>query len=79
MLKNLVNLPTGKCTLFLLGTTALSLVTTPVLFKLIPAMMHLGVLMNWFPSESGIQNEMEGKMKATTWPQDESKDKNNSL
>lgn len=33
-------------------------VTTPVLFKLIPAMMHLGVLMHWFPSESGIQNEV---------------------
>lgn len=24
-------------------------VTTPVLFKLIPAVMHLGVLMHWFP------------------------------
>ncbi|KAK6117755.1 hypothetical protein DH2020_048502 [Rehmannia glutinosa] len=32
----------GRMYLLLLGTTALSLVTTPVLFKLIPALMHLG-------------------------------------
>lgn len=38
--------------LLLLGTTALSLVTTPVLFKLIPAVMHLGVLMHWFPQDT---------------------------
>ncbi|KAK6155804.1 hypothetical protein DH2020_010052 [Rehmannia glutinosa] len=36
-------------------------VTTPVLFKLIPALMHLGVLMHWFPSESAINNEMPSK------------------
>ncbi|XP_055827057.1 K(+) efflux antiporter 5 [Solanum dulcamara] len=42
----------GKMYLLLLGTTALSLVTTPVLFKLIPAIMHLGVLMHWFPVEN---------------------------
>ncbi|XP_057951528.1 K(+) efflux antiporter 5 isoform X1 [Malania oleifera] len=48
----------GKMYLLLLGTTALSLVTTPVLFKLIPAVMHLGVLMHWFPSESSTQNEV---------------------
>ncbi|KAL7229604.1 hypothetical protein ACSBR2_008165 [Camellia fascicularis] len=47
----------GKMYLLLLGTTALSLVTTPVLFKLIPAMMHLGALMHWFPAESSTQNE----------------------
>ncbi|KAJ9679145.1 hypothetical protein PVL29_021157 [Vitis rotundifolia] len=47
----------GKMYLLLLGTTALSLVTTPVLFKLIPAVMHLGVLMHWFPSENSNQNE----------------------
>ncbi|KAG6721066.1 hypothetical protein I3842_03G093300 [Carya illinoinensis] len=46
-----------KMYLLLLGTTALSLVTTPLLFKLIPAMMNLGVLMHWFPSESDTQNE----------------------
>lgn len=48
----------GKMYLLLLGTTALSLVTTPILFKLIPALMHLGVLMHWFPSESEIKNEV---------------------
>ncbi|KAG5533725.1 hypothetical protein RHGRI_027793 [Rhododendron griersonianum] len=57
-----LHLVEGKMYLLLLGTTALSLVTTPVLFKLIPAMMHLGVLMHWFPSESGIQNEEKASM-----------------
>jgi hypothetical protein len=33
-------------------------VTTPLLFKLIPAVMNLGVLMHWFPSENGTQNEV---------------------
>ncbi|GMH18072.1 hypothetical protein Nepgr_019913 [Nepenthes gracilis] len=45
----------------LLGTTALSLVTTPLLFKLIPAVIHLGVLLRWFPpdipSEIGHKGE----------------------
>ncbi|CAK9135192.1 unnamed protein product [Ilex paraguariensis] len=53
-----LHLVEGKMYLLLLGTTAFSLVTTPVLFKLIPAVMHLGVLMHWFPSESGVQNEV---------------------
>lgn len=57
-----LHLVEGKMYLLLLGTTALSLVTTPVLFKLIPAMIHLGVLMRWFPSESGIQNEEKASM-----------------
>ncbi|KAG8381447.1 hypothetical protein BUALT_Bualt06G0122900 [Buddleja alternifolia] len=52
-----LHLVEGKMYLLLLGTTALSLVTTPVLFKLMPAIMHLGVLMHWFPSESGNSNE----------------------
>ncbi|ERN19485.1 hypothetical protein AMTR_s00069p00196290 [Amborella trichopoda] len=47
----------GKMYLLLLGTTALSLVTTPLMFKLIPAVMHLGILMHWFPAESA-QNEV---------------------
>ncbi|PIN25131.1 putative K+/H+-antiporter [Handroanthus impetiginosus] len=38
----------GKLYMLLLGTTALSLVTTPLLFKLIPAVVHLGVLLRWF-------------------------------
>ncbi|XP_038986310.1 K(+) efflux antiporter 6-like isoform X3 [Phoenix dactylifera] len=42
----------GKLYLLLLGTTALSLVTTPLLFKLIPAVIHLGVLMRWFSPDS---------------------------
>jgi hypothetical protein len=33
-------------------------VTTPLLFKLIPAVINLGVLMHWFPSENGTQNEV---------------------
>ncbi|KAF5480308.1 hypothetical protein F2P56_001067 [Juglans regia] len=52
----------GKMYLLLLGTTALSLVTTPLLFKLIPAVMNLGVLMHWFPSESNTQNEEKASM-----------------
>ncbi|XP_027359593.1 K(+) efflux antiporter 5 isoform X2 [Abrus precatorius] len=53
-----LHLVEGKMYLLLLGTTALSLVTTPLLFKLIPAVMNLGVLMHWFPSESNTQNEV---------------------
>ncbi|XP_071929587.1 K(+) efflux antiporter 5-like isoform X3 [Coffea arabica] len=52
-----LHLVEGRMYLLLLGTTAFSLVTTPVLFKLIPAVMHLGVLMHWFPSESSGQTE----------------------
>ncbi|KAK4403546.1 K(+) efflux antiporter 5 [Sesamum angolense] len=52
-----IHLIEGKMYLLLLGTTALSLVTTPVLFKLIPALMHLGIFMRWFSSENGINNE----------------------
>ncbi|XP_052182352.1 K(+) efflux antiporter 4-like isoform X4 [Diospyros lotus] len=45
----------GKLYLLLLGTTALSLVTTPLIFKLIPAVVHLGVLLRWFSPD--IPNE----------------------
>ncbi|KAL9255165.1 K(+) efflux antiporter 5-like protein [Drosera capensis] len=55
-----LNLVEGKIYLLLLGTTALSLVTTPVLFKLMPAAMHFGVLMHWFHPESNSQNEEKG-------------------
>ncbi|EEC74434.1 hypothetical protein OsI_09822 [Oryza sativa Indica Group] len=55
----------GKMYLLLLGTTALSLVTTPLIFKLIPVVMHLGILMRWFPSESSMQNELALQDKAT--------------
>jgi len=54
----------GKMYLLLLGTTALSLVTTPLMFKLIPIIMHLGTLMHWFPSESNLQNEERGECHA---------------
>ncbi|KAJ4950061.1 hypothetical protein NE237_026893 [Protea cynaroides] len=47
-----LHLVEGKLYLLLLGTTALSLVTTPLLFKLIPAVVHLGVLLRWFSSDS---------------------------
>ncbi|KAM7274147.1 hypothetical protein ACFE04_028811 [Oxalis oulophora] len=46
-----------KMYLLLLGTTALSLVTTPLLFKLIPSVMNLGILLHWFPNESVPPNE----------------------
>ncbi|XP_057424049.1 K(+) efflux antiporter 6 isoform X1 [Lotus japonicus] len=45
----------GKLYLLLLGTTALSLVTTPILFKLIPAVVHLGVLLRWFSPDSSVE------------------------
>lgn len=54
-----LHLVEGKMYLLLLGTTALSLVTTPVLFKLIPAVMHLGVLMHWWNQDSTPQPEQE--------------------
>jgi len=52
----------GKMYLLLLGTTALSLVTTPLIFKLIPVVMHLGILMRWFPTENSMQNEEKAVM-----------------
>ena len=50
----------GKLYLLLLGTTALSLVTTPLLFKMIPAVVHLGVLLRWFSVDS---NQVELGLK----------------
>ncbi|EPS73308.1 hypothetical protein M569_01441 [Genlisea aurea] len=50
-----LHLVEGKVYLLLLGTTALSLVTTPLLFKLIPAVVHLGVLLRWFPPDSSSE------------------------
>ncbi|XP_042405442.1 K(+) efflux antiporter 4-like isoform X2 [Zingiber officinale] len=47
-----LHLVEGKLYLLLLGTTALSLVTTPLLFKFIPAIIHLGVLLRWFAPDS---------------------------
>jgi predicted Kef-type K+ transport protein len=47
-----LHLVEGKLYILLLGTTALSLVTTPLLFKLIPAVVHLGVLLRWFSPDS---------------------------
>ncbi|GKV33688.1 hypothetical protein SLEP1_g42162 [Rubroshorea leprosula] len=52
-----LHLVEGKMYLLLLGTTALSLVTTPLLFKLIPNVMNLGVLLRWFSAENNSQNE----------------------
>ncbi|XP_020697828.1 K(+) efflux antiporter 5 isoform X1 [Dendrobium catenatum] len=51
-----LHLVEGKMYLLLLGTTAFSLITTPLLFKIIPAVIHLGSLMRWLPTES-IQRE----------------------
>ncbi|KAE8677145.1 K(+) efflux antiporter 4 [Hibiscus syriacus] len=55
-----LHLVEGKLYLLLLGTTALSLVTTPLLFKLIPAVVHLGVLLRWFPSDSQSEIGFKG-------------------
>ncbi|KAL2548502.1 K(+) efflux antiporter 6 [Forsythia ovata] len=55
-----LHLVEGKVYLLLLGTTALSLVTTPLLFKLIPAVVHLGVLLRWFPPDSQCELGYKG-------------------
>ncbi|XP_014753157.1 K(+) efflux antiporter 6 isoform X2 [Brachypodium distachyon] len=55
-----IHLIEGKLYLLLLGTTALSLVTTPLLFKMIPAVVHLGVLLRWFSvdiNQLGLKGE----------------------
>lgn len=52
-----LHLVEGKMYLLLLGTTALSLVTTPLMFKLIPAILHLGNLLRWFPAETNQTEE----------------------
>ncbi|OAY53899.1 K(+) efflux antiporter 4 isoform X2 [Manihot esculenta] len=55
-----LHLVEGKLYLLLLGTTALSLVTTPLLFKLIPGVIHLGVLLRWFPPDSPLEIGYKG-------------------
>ncbi|KAL1552352.1 K(+) efflux antiporter 4 [Salvia divinorum] len=55
-----LHLVEGKVYLLLLGTTALSLVTTPLLFKLIPAVVHLGILLRWFSPESQVELVLKG-------------------
>ncbi|XP_022749926.1 K(+) efflux antiporter 4-like isoform X3 [Durio zibethinus] len=55
-----LHLVEGKLYRLLLGTTALSLVTTPLLFKLIPAVVHLGVLLRWFPADSPAEIGFKG-------------------
>uniref|UniRef100_A0A9I9DAG8 Cation/H+ exchanger transmembrane domain-containing protein n=2 Tax=Cucumis melo TaxID=3656 RepID=A0A9I9DAG8_CUCME len=56
-----LHLVEGKLYILLLGTTALSLVTTPLLFKLIPAVVRIGVLLRWFSpdglSEIGFKGD----------------------
>ncbi|CAN8271096.1 unnamed protein product [Cochlearia groenlandica] len=55
----------SKLYLLLLGTTALSLVTTPLLFKLIPAVVHLGVLLRWFSPDSSAEIGFKGELYNT--------------
>lgn len=55
-----LHLVEGKVYLLLLGTTALSLVTTPLLFKLIPAVVHLGILLRWFSPETQVELGFKG-------------------
>lgn len=52
-----LHLVEGKMYLLLLGTTAFSLITTPLIFKIIPAVLHLGSLMRWFPTERENNHE----------------------
>lgn len=56
-----LHLVEGKVYLLLLGTTALSLVTTPLLFKLIPAVVHLGILLRWFSPETQVELGFKGE------------------
>ncbi|KAI5383231.1 K(+) efflux antiporter 4 [Lathyrus oleraceus] len=56
-----VHLVEGKLYLLLLGTTALSLVTTPLLFKLIPAVLRLGALLRWFPPDTPAEVVFKGE------------------
>ncbi|KAD4384856.1 hypothetical protein E3N88_25024 [Mikania micrantha] len=55
-----LHLVEGKLYMLLLGTTALSLVTTPLLFKIIPAVVHLGVLLRWFMPDSQTEMGFKG-------------------
>ncbi|XP_017983656.1 PREDICTED: K(+) efflux antiporter 6 isoform X2 [Theobroma cacao] len=66
-----LHLVEGKLYLLLLGTTALSLVTTPLLFKLIPAILHLGVLLRWFSPER--ESSIEVGIKADSLRSDSGK------
>ncbi|XP_044423281.1 K(+) efflux antiporter 6 isoform X1 [Triticum aestivum] len=65
-----IHLIEGKLYLLLLGTTALSLVTTPLLFKMIPAVVHLGVLLRWFSVDS---NQVELGLKGEVLRNDSGK------
>ncbi|XP_044472009.1 K(+) efflux antiporter 6 [Mangifera indica] len=56
-----LHLVEGKLYLLLLGTTALSLVTTPLLFKLIPSIVHLGLLLRWFSPDSTVEIGFKGE------------------
>ncbi|XP_051137433.1 K(+) efflux antiporter 6-like [Andrographis paniculata] len=60
-----LHLVEGKVYLLLLGTTALSLVTTPLLFKLIPAVVHLGVLLRWFTPDAPVELGFKGEILRT--------------
>ncbi|CAN6699311.1 unnamed protein product [Malus baccata var. baccata] len=56
-----LHLVEGKLYLLLLGTTALSLVCHyAIAFNIIPAVVHLGVLLRWFSPESSSENGFKG-------------------
>ncbi|CAK9206897.1 unnamed protein product [Sphagnum troendelagicum] len=55
-----------KLYLLLVGTTALSLVTTPLLFRAIPAVLHLGSLMRWIPPDSN-QSEVRNVVQCLSY------------
>ncbi|KAL2608855.1 hypothetical protein R1flu_027428 [Riccia fluitans] len=65
-----LHLVQNKLYLLLLGTTALSLVTTPLLFKAIPIIMQLGAVMHWFPSENEVgkvENRQANSEREPLW------------
>mmetsp|Transcript_32180 Transcript_32180/g.61920 ORF Transcript_32180/g.61920 Transcript_32180/m.61920 type:complete len:722 (-) Transcript_32180:449-2614(-) len=47
-----------KLYLLLLGTTALSIVSTPIMFRSIPYLVRLGTLMRWLRREEGDTEEL---------------------
>ncbi|GAQ91267.1 Predicted K+/H+-antiporter [Klebsormidium nitens] len=54
-----VNLIERRVYLLLLGTTALSLVTTPIMFRLMPSIINCGVSLNWLRPEQDTGRSRE--------------------
>ncbi|XP_024533320.1 K(+) efflux antiporter 6 [Selaginella moellendorffii] len=50
-----------KLYLLLLGTTALSLVTTPLFFRIVPVILKIGTIMKWFPESTQVEIPAENE------------------